>query len=91
MTRNIWLSYGLAAAIVLAGLGAFAAAQKPGVKRGRRPMPKITKPVMFDTPEADRILSTLQVFPPDNAWNRDVSKWPVAANSAPHHRLDRGR
>ncbi|HEX5081603.1 MAG TPA: hypothetical protein VFY40_06140 [Blastocatellia bacterium] len=28
--------------------------------------PKFTKPVMFDTPEADRILAALQVFPPDN-------------------------
>ena len=30
-------------------------------------MPKITKPVMFDTPEADAILEALQVFPPDNS------------------------
>src|SRR5215831_4711642 len=36
----------------------------------------ITAPVMFDTPEADRILSTLQVFPPDNAWNEDISDRP---------------
>jgi len=44
-------------------------------------MPKITTPVMFDTPEADQILSALQVFPADNPWNADVSKWPVHANS----------
>ena len=31
--------------------------------RQRPPLPKITKPVMFDTPEADAILSALQVFP----------------------------
>jgi hypothetical protein len=37
--------------------------------------------VLFGTPEADRILSTLQVFPPDNAWNRDISALPVRANS----------
>ena len=30
--------------------------------RVRPPMPKITGPVMFDTPEADAILSALQVF-----------------------------
>jgi hypothetical protein len=44
-------------------------------------MPTITKPVMFDTPEADRILAALQVFPADNPWNIDVSKWPLHPNS----------
>src|SRR5262245_16882048 len=44
-------------------------------------MPEIKKPVMFDTAEADKILEALQVFPPDNPWNEDVSKWPVHANS----------
>ncbi len=49
-----------------------------------RPMPKmpaVTRPVMFDTPEADRILAALQVFPPDNPWNTDISRWPVHPNS----------
>jgi hypothetical protein len=36
---------------------------------------------MFNTPEADRILSALQVFPPDNPWNEDISNRPVHANS----------
>jgi hypothetical protein len=44
-------------------------------------MPSITKPVMFDTPEADLILSALEVFPPDNLWNQVVSNWPLHANS----------
>ena len=44
-------------------------------------MPAVTRPVMFDTPEADRILAALQVFPPDNAWNQDVSAWPLHPNS----------
>src|SRR5262245_9015887 len=43
--------------------------------------PAITSPVMFDTPEADRILSRLQVFPPDNPWNEDVSDRPVDPQS----------
>ncbi len=51
-------------------------------ERAKPPLPKITKPVMFDTPEADAILSAMQIFPPDNPWNQDVSKLPVAANSA---------
>ncbi len=44
-------------------------------------MPAINKPVMFNTPEADRILAALQVFPPDNPWNEDISKLPVLKNS----------
>ena len=41
------------------------------------PMPAISRPVMFDTPEADRILEALQVFPADNPWNQDVFAAPV--------------
>ncbi len=50
---------------------------------GDRPsMPSITKPVMFNTPEADRILAALQIFPPDNPWNEDISRLPVLKNSS---------
>ncbi len=50
--------------------------------RGRRPrMPVIDRPILFNTPEADRILENLQVFPPDNPWNEDVSRWPLHPNS----------
>ena len=44
-------------------------------------MGQTTGPVLFNTPEADRILTGLQVFPPDNPWNQDISKLPVQANS----------
>jgi hypothetical protein len=44
-------------------------------------MPAITAPVEFDTPEADAIVSALEVFPPDNPWNLLVSDWPVHPNS----------
>lgn len=43
--------------------------------------PAITKPIMFDTPEADAILSELQVFPKDNPWNTPVDAWPTHPNS----------
>ena len=45
-------------------------------------MPPITNPVMFHTPEADAILSALEVFPADNPWNQVVSDWPLHPNSA---------
>jgi hypothetical protein len=67
-----------ALAIVAAGATALAFA----APRVRPPLPKITAPVIFGTPEADRILEAMQVFPPDSAWNQDVSKLPVHADSA---------
>jgi hypothetical protein len=45
-------------------------------------MPAMTKPVLFDTPEADAILAALEVFPPDNPWNLLVEDWPLHPNSA---------
>ncbi len=39
--------------------------------------PAVIPAVMFDTPEADRLLSTMQIFPPDNAWHEDISDRPV--------------
>jgi hypothetical protein len=54
-------------------------AKSAGRERGR--MPELTRPVMFNTSEADRILAALQVFPPDNPWNEDISKRPVHPNS----------
>ena len=68
------------ALVLLAAVGAAALAL--AADRVRPPMPKITAPVMFDTPEADAILAALQVFPPDNWWNRDISALPVHPDSA---------
>lgn len=44
-------------------------------------IPNITQPVMFDTPQADAICAALEIFPPDNAFNLAVEKWPVHPNS----------
>jgi hypothetical protein len=44
-------------------------------------MPALTRPVEFNTPEADAILTALEVFPPDNPWNLMVEDWPVHPNS----------
>ncbi len=44
-------------------------------------IPRITKPVMFNTPEADAICSALEVFPPDNPWNQVIENWPLHPNS----------
>jgi hypothetical protein len=44
-------------------------------------MPAITAPTMFNTPQADAVLTALEVFPPDSPWNQLVSDWPVHPNS----------
>jgi hypothetical protein len=44
-------------------------------------MPAFNEPVSFDTLEADAIVSALEVFPPDNPWNLDISSWPLHPNS----------
>jgi hypothetical protein len=44
-------------------------------------MPKIDRPVMFDTPEADAIVSALEIFPPDNPWNTAIESWPLHPKS----------
>jgi hypothetical protein len=45
-------------------------------------MPKIDRPILFDTAEADKICEALQIFPPDNPWNTSVEDWPLHPNSA---------
>jgi hypothetical protein len=44
-------------------------------------MPKVEKPTLFHTPEADAVLSALEVFPPDNPWNFLVEDWPLHPRS----------
>lgn len=39
-------------------------------------------PVLFDTPEADAILDGMEIFPPDNPWNEDISGCPLHPRSA---------
>jgi len=43
--------------------------------------PVVTQPILFNTPEADAIVSAMQIFPTDNPWNEDISKRPVLGNS----------
>ncbi|MBG89192.1 MAG: hypothetical protein CMO80_20165 [Verrucomicrobiales bacterium] len=48
-----------------------------------RPIQKAEVPSSIDcfTPEADRILAALEVFPADNPWNTPVDQWPVHPES----------
>jgi hypothetical protein len=77
--------------LLLAALGYVAAEEKQaGVVSGdparleriqKATMPKIDRPIPFDTPEADEICSALEVFPPNNPWNLVIEDWPVHPSS----------
>ncbi len=41
----------------------------------------VTQPILFNTPEADAVVSALQIFPVTSAWNEDISRRPLLANS----------
>ena len=45
-------------------------------------VPEVTNAILFNTAQADAIISALQIFPRDHAWNEDISRRPVLANSA---------
>lgn len=79
MTAKRYGRYGMAPIAV--GVAFVLGAAFRAFAGNRPPMPVITKPVMFNTSEADRICAALQVFPPDNPWNEDISGLPVLANS----------
>ncbi len=81
LAADLGLALAAAAAIATCG-GALTRDLALAAERARPPLPKITKPLMFDTKEADEVLAALQVFPPDNWWNRDVSGLPVHPDSA---------
>lgn len=45
------------------------------------PQLPVTTPILFNTPEADAVVSSLQIFPVTSAWNEDISLRPLLANS----------
>ena len=46
------------------------------------PAPIVNTPILFNTPQADAIVSAMQIFPITSAWNEDISRRPVLSNSA---------
>src|SRR5947209_14809886 len=46
------------------------------------PSLSVTSPILFNTAQADAIVSAMQIFPVTNPWNEDISRRPLLANSA---------
>lgn len=45
------------------------------------PLPVVTSPLLFNTTNADAVVSAMQIFPITNPWNENVSHLPVLTNS----------
>ena len=41
----------------------------------------VTEPILFNTPEADAVVSSMQIMPVTSAWNEDISNRPLLPNS----------
>ncbi len=62
-----------------------AAAQSERINHEGRilgPAPVVTTPTLFNTPQADAIVSAMQIFSVTNPWNEDISRRPLLSNSA---------
>lgn len=46
------------------------------------PVPVVTQPILFNTPQADAVVAAMQIMPVTNAWNEDVSRLPLLTNSS---------
>jgi hypothetical protein len=45
------------------------------------PLPVVTEAILFNTSNADAVVSAMQIFPVTNPWNECISNRPVLANS----------
>ncbi len=45
------------------------------------PLPVVTNAILFNTSNADAVVSAMQIFPVTNPWNEDISQRPVLSNS----------
>ncbi len=45
-------------------------------------MPPVTVPTLFNTPQGDAVVAAMQIMPVTSAWNEDITRRPLLANSA---------
>ena len=45
------------------------------------PVPVVTNAILFNTNNADAVVSNMQIFPVTNPWNEDISRRPLLSNS----------
>src|SRR2546423_12005735 len=77
--------FALTLVLTAIGVALAGAAQERINQEGRilGPAPVVTTPTLFNTSQADAIVSAMQIFPVTNPWNEDISRRPLLSNSAP--------
>src|SRR3954451_9861032 len=70
-------------AILLTFLAAFVCQAERINHEGRilGPLLSVTNATLFNTPQADAVVSSMQIFPRDNAWNENISGRPQLTSS----------
>src|SRR2546423_6629182 len=81
MLRHILRSFPFLAALVLTASTSASGFRINHEGRILGPAPVVTTPTLFNTPEGDAIVAAIQIFPVTNAWNEDISRRPLLANS----------
>src|SRR6266550_2370619 len=83
-TTGLWKEWKQGVALLVTSIIALAARAERINQEGRilGPGPVVTTPTFFNTSQADAIVSAMQIFPVTSAWNEDISRRPVLANSA---------
>jgi hypothetical protein len=70
---------GVLLALILSGIARGDRINHEGRILGEQP--SVASPLLFNTAQADAVLSTMQIMPRDSAWNEDISRRPTLANS----------
>src|SRR5881398_1473276 len=83
-TTGLWRKWKRGVALLVTSTIALAARAERINQEGRilGPGPVVTTPILFNTSQADAIVSAMQIFPVTSAWNEDISRRPVLTNSA---------
>src|SRR5262245_38886762 len=81
-TLRTWSARGLVCLLCLRVFSAPSAERINHEGRILGPPPVVTNSILFNTSQADAIVSALQILPTDNAWNEDISRRPLLSNSA---------
>src|SRR5439155_22269463 len=83
-TTGLWKEWKQGVALLVTSIIALAARAERINQEGRilGSLPAVTTPTLFNTPQADAIVSAMQIFPVTSAWNEDISRRPLLSNSA---------
>src|SRR6266403_5877760 len=80
---GLWKEWKQGCALLIISIIALAARAERINQEGRilGPGPVVATPTLFNTPQADAIVSAMQIFPVTSAWNEDISRRPLLTNS----------